>query len=171
MIADKIYNLLKWIAGLSVIGMADAAYLTYMHFKPEASDFCNFGDQWNCDIVNKSTYSYIDLGFFELPVAIMGFGTYLIFFIGAILLVKKFRFQKIHKSLRDGVVLKLLRWLSVVGFLFSLWLTYVEAFILQTFCLFCVISQVTILLIMVLFFVMNSIIKKNKKDAKICEFC
>jgi len=171
MIVDKIHSILKWIAGLSVIGMVDAAYLTYLHFEPTASEFCNFGDAWRCDIVNKSEWSFIDLGFIELPVSIMGFGTYLLFFIVAVLMVKKFRFQKIHKSLRDGVMLKLMRYLSVVGVVFSLYLTYIEAFKLMTFCLFCVISQVTIIIIMVLFFWMNSIIQKNKKDAKVCEFC
>lgn len=171
MIANKIHGLLKWVAGLSVIGMADAAYLTYLHFEPDASDFCNFSEKWNCDIVNKSIYSTLNIGPVEIPVAILGFCAFLLIGVVSLGVVKKFRFQKIQKSLRDGVVLKLLRYFSIIAFLFSLYLTYVEAFKLMTFCLFCVISQTTILLIMLLFFRMNHIIKNNKKDAKACEFC
>lgn len=172
MVRAKVNKLLIAIAILAFIAMGVTAYLTYMHFKPEASEFCNFGDQWNCDIVNKSQWSYIDLGFVEIPVSILGFLTYTVFFVFSILLLKKaVNWRKLHPKLNEKLILDLLRYLSVVGFVFSLYLTYVEAFLLQTFCLFCVIQQVIILIIMVLFFMIHSAIKADQKEHKVCEFC
>lgn len=171
LITPKVHRLLKIIAVLAFIAMGVTAYLTYMHYKPEASDFCNFGDQWNCDIVNKSEWSVIDLGFIEIPVAILGFSTYLILFIGSVGVVKKWRFQKIHSWLRPGKVVNLMRYLTYIGLIFSLYLTYVEAFKLQTFCLFCVIQQVIIFIIAVLFVAINTMVKKSEREGKVCEFC
>lgn len=172
MVRPKVNKLLTVIAVLSLIALGVTAYLTYMHFKPEASDFCNFSDQWNCDVVNKSQWSYIDLGFVEIPVSILGFGTYLIFFVFSILLIRKaVNWRKLHPKLNELLVLNVLRYLSVIGVIFSLYLTYIEAFKLQTFCLFCVVQQVIIIIIAILFFMINSAIKADTKEHKVCEFC
>lgn len=172
MVRPKVNKLLTAIAVLSLIAMGITAYLTYMHYKPEASEFCNFGDAWNCDIVNKSEWSSIDLGFFEMPVSIMGFATYLLFFVFSIVIIKKaVNWRKLHPKLNELLVLNVLRYLSIIGVIFSLYLTYIEAFKLQTFCLFCVSQQVIILIIMTLFFMISSAIKADTKEHKVCEFC
>ncbi|HLG25716.1 MAG TPA: vitamin K epoxide reductase family protein [Candidatus Gracilibacteria bacterium] len=171
MITQKINKLLKGVVVLSFLGILTASYLTYLHYQPEASEFCNFGEQFNCEVVNKSQWSYIDLGLFDLPVSILGLSAYVFFFIVSLLVVKGFRFQKIHKWLRPGNMLKLMQYLSVVGLIFSLYLTYIEAFVLQTWCIFCVTSQIIMILITILFFAMQNVINKNKKEAKACEFC
>jgi len=171
MVRPKVNKLLSIIAVLSFLAMGITVYLTYMHYVPDASDVCNINEQWNCDIVNKSQWSYIDLGFVEVPVAIMGFFTYLTFFVFSILIIKHVKWRKIHKKLSEKLLLTLLRYLSVIGTVFSLYLTYIEAFKLYTFCFFCVTQQFLILAIMILFFVINSMIKTDMKETKACEFC
>ncbi len=109
-----------------------AGYLTRLHFKPDLSDVCNFSERWNCDIVNKSTYSTL----FGVPVAIFGALTYLSLLIFSI-----------RGLYRDQNRLIPYVFLALNGALaFSLYLTGVEAFILKTFCVFCVAQQVLILL-------------------------
>ncbi len=170
-IVPIVNKLLAAAAVLAFLALPVTGYLTYMHYAPEASDFCTINETINCDIVNKSQWSYLDLGFAEIPVAIMGFMTYLVLFIVPIGLIANWPFQKIHKIFRRGVVIMLLRWLAVVGTLFSLYLTYIEAFVLHAWCVFCVAQQILILAIAVLFFVIKSNTENQKKDGKLCEFC
>lgn len=171
LITPKVHKVLTIIAALSFIAMGVTAYLTYLHFEPTASDFCNFSDQWNCDIVNKSEWSVINLGFVEIPVAIMGFGTYLFLFLGSLGVVKKWRFQKIHSWFRPGHVINVMRYFTYIGVVFTLYLTYIETFKLQTYCIFCVIQQILILIIAVLFVTINVWVQKTKREGKVCEFC
>lgn len=170
-ISPKINKLLFGVAVLAFLAMPVTGYLIYMHYAPEAAEFCTISDTLNCDIVNKSQWSYLDVGFTEIPVAIMGFATYLIFFVVSLGLIAKWPFQRIHKVFRPGIVIMLLRWLSVVGMIFSLYLTYIEAFVLLTWCVFCIAQQILILGIMVLFFVIKYFTDDQKKDGVMCEFC
>lgn len=171
MITKSVNKLLSAVVVLSIIGFIIALYLVYMHYVPEASEFCTFSESFNCDKVNKSPWSYLDLGFTEIPVAIMGASAYLLIMVVSIMLIKKVRFQRIHKIFRPGIVLRLLRYFVIFSFLFSLYLTYIEAFVLYAWCLFCVAQQIIIAIIMVLFFVIDGKVKKQKKDATVCEFC
>lgn len=171
MISSLVNKLLLGVVGLSILGMFTTAYLVYIHYQPEAGSFCTINETINCDIVNKSEWSYFDLGFIEIPVSILGFLTYLIIGGGALMVVKKVKFQKIHSFLREGNVLRLLRYFAIFAFVFSLYLTYIEAFVLEAWCLLCVTHQFVIAIIAGLFYYMNSIIKNNKKSGKVCEFC
>ena len=150
----KVYTLLKIIATLSLIAMGVTLWLTYIHYKPDASEFCHFTDRWNCDIVNKSEWSVVDPGFAEIPVAILGFGTYFILFLGSVGVLRKWNFQKIFSWLRSERVIDFMKYLAYMGFLFSLYLTYIEAFVLHTFCFFCVVQQMIILVIAGMFLCM-----------------
>lgn len=112
-------------------------YLIVMHYKPEASEFCTFGESFNCDIVNKSIYAEI----FGIPVSILGLLTYLLLL--AFSIRGKFKDQT-----------KLIPYMTAfvaIGFLFSLRLTYIEAFVLHTWCILCVISQIVIFLQLLIF--------------------
>jgi uncharacterized membrane protein len=153
-------KLLQVIAVLSVIAMGVAAYLTYLHYAPEAAEFCNFNDRFNCEIVNKSIYSYIDLGFVEIPVSVLGFKYYVFNLLMVFGLLRGWNFQKIHKSLSVSNMMKILTGLSIFGTIFSGYLTYVEAFILFTYCVFCLASQTLVFLIMVLNFVTMKKLKR-----------
>lgn len=170
MVRPLVNKLLTAIGFLSLIAMGVTGYLTYLKFAPTDSSYCVLGG--DCDLVNASPWSYIDLGFVEIPVAVLGLLTYTLFFFFSIILVKKMvNWRKIHAKLNELLVLNVLRYLSVIGVIFSLWLTYVEAFILEAWCEYCVTQQIIIILIMLLFFKINAVIKADTKEKKVCEFC
>lgn len=121
----------KAIVALSALGTAFMGYLTYLHFKPSASSFCDFGAGFSCDLVNKSVYAEV----MGIPVSVMG----LAYFLGVAFLV-------IRKPIADGMrVIQLFTAFSIV---FSLHLTYIEVFVLGSVCLFCELSKITMLAIM-----------------------
>lgn len=120
------------LAIINLAAMAVATYLTWAHFKPSLTDFCVFGEWWNCDIVNKSIYSEI----FGIPVAILGLLAYTAFFIFSIRGL--FRDQK--------KLVPYFLFLVSGGTFFALYLTGIETFMLKTYCLFCVIQQILILI-------------------------
>lgn len=122
-------------------------YLIYMHYKPEASEFCVLGEAFNCDVVNKSIYAEI----FGIPVSILGAITYLLLLIFSIR--GKFKDQSKWIPYATAFV--------GLGVLFSFRLTYIEAFVLQTWCLLCVIQQIVILL---QFFIFLHLWKLTKKS-------
>ena len=171
MVRPTINKLLTAIAVLSFIALFVTGYLVYMKFAPsDDSTFCFAGG--SCDIVNASSFSEIDLGFVQIPVSILGFLTYLFIFVMSIILIKKaVNWRKIHPKLSEKVVLDGLKWLAVIGSVFSLWLTYVEWRILQAWCEYCVTQQIIILIITALFFKISSVIKADMKESKVCEFC
>lgn len=122
-----------WVLVLvNVLAIAATIYLTVMHFKPDLSDFCNISKGWDCEIVNKSIYSTL----FGIPVSILGMVAYSAFLIFSI------RGLKVDQS----------KWIPYFlffvagGTLFALYLTGIEAFVLRTFCLFCVVQQILILI-------------------------
>lgn len=121
----------KAIVALSALGTAFMGYLTYLHFKPSGSSFCNFGHGFSCDLVNKSVYAEI----MGVPISIIG----LAYFLGVAFLVIR---KPIAESMR---VIQLFTAFSII---FSLHLTYIEVFVLGSVCLFCELSKITMLSIM-----------------------
>ena len=125
-------KIFKTLTTLNLIGLCISLYLTYIHFLPSASTICNFGETWNCDIVNKSIYAQI-LG---VPVAILGAIAYLgftIFSIYGLFHDTKKIFPYYFATLCLGVG-------------FTLYLTAIETFVLKTYCAFCVAQQIIILI-------------------------
>lgn len=124
----------KIILLLSIIGLFITSYLIYAHFKIDENSICNISDTLNCDIVNKSSYAEI----FGIPVSIGGFAYYLFMTFGVFY----------HK--KNPAIGKLMVLATFIGLIFSLYLTYVEAFILFTYCIFCLIHQANILILTIL---------------------
>lgn len=122
----------RWLIFLNIVAILATAYLTYVHFKPDASTICSFSEKWDCEIVNKSIYS----SFFGVPVSLLGMASYILLLIFSVRGLK--HEQRRLLSLVLGCVI------GAVGF--SLYLTSIEAFVLKTFCIFCVTQQVIILL-------------------------
>lgn len=128
---------LKIIMLLSLLGMLVSAYLAYQHFKPVGGPFCNINSYINCDIVNKSSYSEI----FNIPVAILGFAAYAIVFIAAFgLLKEKF----------PSYFLGLVALFTGASLGFAIYLSSMEAFVLRALCLYCITSQIIILIIFII---------------------
>ncbi len=104
------------------------------HYAKSATQFCDISQQFSCDIVNRSEYSEI----MGIPVAGIGVLGYAALFVLA-------TFWK----LRVETPIRLLG-AAIAGLAFALYLTYIEAYVLTTWCILCVISLVLISLISIL---------------------
>ena len=94
------------------------------HYAKSATQFCDFSEKFNCDIVNRSEYATL----MGIPVAGIGVAGY------AFLLVLATAYRtRIETPLR-------LLLASVAGLAFALYLTYVEAYILDIWCILCLSS-------------------------------
>ncbi len=119
------------IAILSLAGIVDSAIALQRHYAKSDTNFCDFSKKFSCDIVNRSEYSTMA----GIPVAGIGVAGYAALFVLATFL----------KS-RPETPTRLLA-ASLAGLVFALYLTYVEAYELTTWCILCVGSLVLILLI------------------------
>lgn len=113
----------------AALGILISAYSTYSHYSPSDDTFCDLSKTLSCSIVNKSIYSEVA----GIPVAIVGLLGYAFIFI---LAFKKTPWKYIFAA-------------AVLGFLFSGYLTWIEIYALQTYCILCLTSQMAILLIAV----------------------
>ena len=177
----RIQCTVRIILWLSILGMILATYLTYNHYKVDAESFCSISQVINCDIVNKSIYAEI----FGIPVAILGFLTYLFFAAVSLLLLNYSDFEKTYSRITTYDLHWLVFFVAIIGVGFSLWLTYVEAYLLKTWCPLCVLSLLLLISIFVLAIytifldyydrkhkkTMNPQGKYIIKKGKVCEFC
>ncbi len=117
---------------LSVLGFLLSAYMTYLHYTEGQSAFCSQGS--DCDVVRQSDYSSI----FGIPVALLGaVGYAIIFWFAYVSMSRKIRWILLYT-------------VSLAGFVFSAYLTYVELFKIQAICPYCVASAVIITVIFIL---------------------
>jgi uncharacterized membrane protein len=126
--------LLVSIAILALAGVVVSTVSLERHYAKSATGFCDLGQKFNCDIVNRSEYSEVE----GIPVAAIGVVGYAALFL----------LSTLWKS-RSETPNRLLA-VSIAGFCFALYLTYVEAEKLATWCILCVLSQALIFLIAVL---------------------
>lgn len=117
---------------LAVLGIVVSAYALHLHYKPAEDSFCNISGTFNCDVVNQSIYAV----FMGVPVALIGIIGYVVIIALALMRAK----------VASGLLLAG----AVIGLGFSLYLTYVEAFLLGTYCILCLTSLAVILLITLL---------------------
>jgi uncharacterized membrane protein len=110
---------------LALIGIADAAYLSAIHYY-QTDPGCSLIT--GCDAVLSSEFAVI-LG---VPLAYGGLFYYLLLLSGMLTYYQ----YELKKALQVTLVVNLM------GFLFSLWLIYVQAFILVAFCQYCLVSAV-----------------------------
>ena len=117
-------RLLVAIAVLAGTGILVSSISLHHHYAKSKTSYCDIGDNFNCDIVNRSRYSTV-LG---VPVAGIGIAGYLTLFT-----LSTFCRQK-----RDTPILVLAA--SLAGLAFALYLTYIERFVLATWCVLCLSS-------------------------------
>jgi vitamin-K-epoxide reductase (warfarin-sensitive) len=132
---------MRYLLVLLALAGAVVSYLALrIHsMDPSAAPPCAVSEHWDCGTVNHSKYSvFPPLSFDEkpgrthIPVAAIGLAGYLL--IGVFAAFGRF-----------GVV----RELAQIGFFFALFLTYIEAFILETWCIYCVWSQSIIAVLLI----------------------
>lgn len=164
----KVKRGLKGLLFLNGLAILITTYLTYLHFKPSASTICKINEYFDCDIVNKSTYSEL----FGVPVAILGLLTYLLLFALSWAIYKGKRLTTWSKHLTVHNLLWFMFVFVDVGILFSGYLTYIELFVLQAVCIFCLAQQIIIILEMfVLLGILSTIDKGKRENPNVCEFC
>jgi vitamin-K-epoxide reductase (warfarin-sensitive) len=122
------------IAILSVAGVVLSAISLQRHYAKSDTTFCDFSQKFSCDIVNRSEYSELA----GIPVAGIGVAGYAVLFL----------LSTLWKS-RPETPMRLLT-AAGAGLAFALYLTYIEAYQLKTWCILCLGSQLVIFLITVL---------------------
>jgi uncharacterized membrane protein len=120
------------IALLAMLGAGISVVSLVSHYSSSPSEYCDFDETFNCDLVNRSVYS----SFLGVPVALIGIVGY------ALLLGLSLACSRMASALLLAGAL--------AGLAFALYLTYIEAFILAVWCILClgslaVISAITLL--------------------------
>jgi vitamin-K-epoxide reductase (warfarin-sensitive) len=119
------------IAVLALAGMVVSSVSLYHHFGTSKTTYCDFSESFNCDIVNRSSYSKV----FGIPDALIGI-------LGYASLVA---LSTVYRARRETPGVLLLA--CVAGLSFALYLTYIEAYVLATWCILCLSSLTMIVLI------------------------
>lgn len=121
-VCNRMTTRLRILVGLlCVAGMVLSGLSLQNHYSAMATDYCNIDELFNCDLVNRSVYARI----FSIPVALVGLVGY-----AGLLFLTVFRSSITVVALQFGAAL--------IGMGFALYLAYVEAFILRTWCLLCI---------------------------------
>lgn len=123
---------MKWmqyvLAVLALAGVVVSIQALRVHNSTDVQP-CSINEKWDCGVVNHSRFAEIN----HIPVAIIGIAGYLA--LGVLALMRQ-RYLTLLAAL--------------VGLGFALRLTFIEEYVLETWCLYCVISQTIIGLFVVL---------------------
>jgi uncharacterized membrane protein len=122
------------ISTLALAGILVSSVSLYHHYGTSATSYCDIGENFNCDIVNRSTYSTVA----GIPVAMIGIAGY----VALLTLATLYRNRAgVPATLAIG---------SLAGLGFALYLTYIEGVVLATWCILCLSSLGLILSIAIL---------------------
>jgi uncharacterized membrane protein len=117
---------------LAFCGLADSAYITQQELAG-APLLCNVANFSGCNVVAESPYSHL----FGISLSELGMVFYgLLFFIAAVEL-----------ALYRPILRRLLQIVATLGVLFSLYFTYLQAFVIHALCMYCLMSALISLLI------------------------
>ncbi|HXM22752.1 MAG TPA: vitamin K epoxide reductase family protein [Terriglobales bacterium] len=119
------------IATLALAGMVVSSVSLRHHYGTSQTSYCDFGASFNCDIVNRSIYSTV-LGVPDALIGIVGYGLLL-------------ALATFYRARAEAPFMLLIA--STAGLGFALYLTYVEKFVLATWCVLCLSSLTLIVVI------------------------
>ena len=122
-------------AGVALIGLADTIFLTIKHYTGEPVS-CSIVE--GCEQVLTSSYAEIA----GIPLAIFGAGAYFVAFALAILAA----FGNRQAWILFGVQVVLMT-------VFTVWLVYLQAFVIEAFCQFCLLSAGTTLTLFIIYLI------------------
>jgi uncharacterized membrane protein len=126
---------LRWLSiALAVVGLVVASYLVYIKFDPNSLLCTGVGD---CTSVNTSLYSEL----MGIPVAAFGAAAFA-FLLAVLLLETRSGFAREWGPL-------LVFGAALAGTLYSAYLTYIELFVIDAICPYCVTSAIAMTLIFV----------------------
>lgn len=130
---------------LALMGLGISFYTLQLHQNTTGDSFCNINDTFNCDDVNKGEYSEIA----GIPVAVVGILGYAVLVLGSLLAMR-------YTSLWEYVMMA-----AGLGLAFALYLTSLEAFVIHTYCLACLASQLIILMFFILSIIQFHYVRHN----------
>jgi len=137
---------------VALLGFADATYLTVEHYRnviPPCSATAG------CETVLTSQYSEV-LGF---PVSLGGAIYYFAVMVGSLLYLESKHLSANVRS-HHWAILKWTLFATTLGLLASLWFVYLQAFVIHSYCQYCLGSAFTST---VLFITAMEIIRKNEE--------
>jgi uncharacterized membrane protein len=162
--------LLILVIVFSIMGIFLAGSLTAAKYSDNIAVLCGEDLDNSCNTVQNSEYSYLinvknDDGStkFQFPLTLAGLLFYIILLIGAIILLKDFRKRKEDKKLKIALFI-----VGLIGILFSIVYTWIQAYKIEAFCTYCLISAANsvILFILLIFIAFGDKICKKKKKPK-----
>jgi len=127
-------RLMTMVAILAVCGIAVSSVSLQHHYATSKTAYCDIGETFNCDIVNRSEYSSL-LG---IPVALIG----MLGYAALAGLATVYRRRPETPAMLFGG--------AAAGLAFALYLTYIEGHILGVWCILCLSSLALISLATVL---------------------
>jgi vitamin-K-epoxide reductase (warfarin-sensitive) len=116
------------IALLALAGVVVSALALQVHYST-ATEPCDINAKWDCGIVNHSPFAEV----LHIPVAAIGVAGYLA--MAGLALARRRR---------------LVAGLALAALAFSLYLTYIEKYVLEVYCIYCVTSLGIIVLVTLL---------------------
>jgi len=127
---------------VALLGLVDASYLTIKHYSGGAVSCSVFE---GCDAVASSKYSLL---FGLIPVSLLGVVYYLTMMMFAVI----YSFV-VEKILVQGATV-----ISGLGFMASLYFTYLQFFVIEALCMYCLFSAgtSTLLFLLTLFLIRNA---------------
>jgi vitamin-K-epoxide reductase (warfarin-sensitive) len=129
--SPAVRRVFQLIALLALTGIVISSVSLYHHYGTSQTTYCDFGASFNCDIVNRSVYSTM-LGIPDALIGILGYG----------LLLALATFYRTKAETPFTLLVA-----STAGLAFALYLTYIEKFVLATWCILCLSSLTLIVLI------------------------
>ena len=120
---------------LALAGFADSLYLTYDHFQQGLAP-CGTSIFSSCNAVLASSYAVV----YGIPLALLGVIHYTLLFVSAGVFIK-------NKNNYFGA---LVVFLSYAGIVVSAYLMYLQAYVIQAYCIYCIASALLSLIIFIL---------------------
>lgn len=123
----------------------DATYLTAVHYKGAELGCTTWG---SCNAVTTSKYAVI----FGIPMALLG----AFYYLGILILAL------IHIDTRRILPLKLISLGTAFGFIFSIFLVYLQLFVIHEICIYCMFSAGTSTILFILGILIILSLRKEK---------
>jgi uncharacterized membrane protein len=117
-------RLMSTVAILAVCGIVISSLSLQHHYATSKTAYCEIGETFNCDIVNRSEYSSI----FGIPVALIGMLGY----------AALAGLATVYRERRETPAMLFIA--AAAGLAFALHLTYIEARVLGVWCILCLSS-------------------------------
>jgi uncharacterized membrane protein len=127
-VTESVQRLINLIAFLAVCGIVVSSVSLQHHYATSKTAYCDIGETFNCDIVNRSPYSSIR----GIPVALIGMLGY----------AALAGLAMVYRERRETPALLLGG--AAAGLAFALYLTYIEARVLGVWCILCLSSLAVI---------------------------